>query len=257
VATWIAHLRIAENLLDAFPDLDPYAFAVGSVAPDSGIPDKNWEKFNPPGEITHFRAPEGSLYPSADMEFYRQHLADVEFPGSEPKKVSFLLGYFCHLVTDNLWHVIISVPTHKRFQTEFDSIPGFIWEVKKDWYGLDFEYVRSHPGSLYWKIFLECAYAENYLGFLLPEGVQRSLKHIQEYYQRWDDHVQERVNRERIYLTETEMDHFVETATSTILAAWESLQAGEVQLEGKDSILEAYESNRPHQIRQEPRIRVY
>ena len=52
MATWIAHLRIAENLLGLFPELDPAGFAVGSIAPDSGIPDEKWEKFTPPIEVT-------------------------------------------------------------------------------------------------------------------------------------------------------------------------------------------------------------
>ncbi len=239
MATWIAHLRIAENLLKWMPELDPHTFAVGSVAPDSGIPDEKWEKFTPPGEVTHFKSPKGSTHSAADLDFYRQYLAGKPFPGDDRKKASFLFGYFCHLVTDNLWSAMIYQPTRSRYQREFETIPGLIWEVKKDWYGLDFEYVRSHPDSLYWRIFLACTVPENYLEFLLPEGVQRSLKHIQEYYQRWDDHVQERVNRERIYLTESEMDHFVEIATSTILQGWQRLQSGEIQLQGKGSILES------------------
>jgi hypothetical protein len=239
MATWIAHLRIAENLLGMIPGLDPHSFVVGSVAPDSGIPDEKWEKFTPPGEVTHFRAPKGSLYPSADKEFYRQHLADAPFPGSDPKKASFLFGYFCHLVTDNLWHAMISVPTRERYQVEFGTIPGFVWEVKKDWYGLDFEYVRSHPDSLYWRVFLVCDYPINYLEFLIPEGVRQSLAHIQEYYQRQDAHAEERVNRQRLYLTEPEMSHFVETATRTLLESWQRLQAGEIQTEGMVSVLES------------------
>jgi hypothetical protein len=52
MATWIAHLRIAENLLGLFPGLDQAGFAVGSIAPDSGLPDEKWEKFTPPLEVT-------------------------------------------------------------------------------------------------------------------------------------------------------------------------------------------------------------
>jgi hypothetical protein len=41
MATWIAHLRLAENLLERIPGLDEAQFAIGNVAPDSGIPDEN------------------------------------------------------------------------------------------------------------------------------------------------------------------------------------------------------------------------
>ena len=54
MATWIAHLRIAENLLAEIPGLDAGSFATGSIAPDSGVPDEKWEKFTPPPEVSHF-----------------------------------------------------------------------------------------------------------------------------------------------------------------------------------------------------------
>jgi energy-converting hydrogenase Eha subunit F len=41
MATWIAHLRLAENLLEKIEGLDAAWFAIGSIAPDSGIPDEN------------------------------------------------------------------------------------------------------------------------------------------------------------------------------------------------------------------------
>jgi hypothetical protein len=43
MATRIVHLRLAENLLELIDGLDPAYFATGSIAPDSGIPDENWE----------------------------------------------------------------------------------------------------------------------------------------------------------------------------------------------------------------------
>jgi hypothetical protein len=56
MASWIVHLRLAENLLGLIPDrlaersrrsLEPASFAVGNIAPDSGMPDEKWEKSNP------------------------------------------------------------------------------------------------------------------------------------------------------------------------------------------------------------------
>jgi hypothetical protein len=43
MASWIVHLRIAENLLAKFPELDERQFAIGNIAPDSGWPDEKWE----------------------------------------------------------------------------------------------------------------------------------------------------------------------------------------------------------------------
>jgi len=46
MASWIVHLRIAELLLGMIDGLDAPYFAIGNIAPDSGIPDENWENFN-------------------------------------------------------------------------------------------------------------------------------------------------------------------------------------------------------------------
>ena len=165
MATWITHLRIAENMLGLIPGLVEEEFAVGNIAPDSGIPDEKWEKFTPPNEVTHFKISTGTLYHLADLEFYRKHLERFISQNKQPGQYSFLLGYFFHLVTDNLWNEIISQPTYKRYKNQFDADRSFIWEVKKDWYGLDFEYVRDHPDSLYWRTFLHCKYPINYSTF--------------------------------------------------------------------------------------------
>jgi hypothetical protein len=53
MATWITHLRIADNLLPLIAGLDEEYFAIGNLAPDSGVPDENWENFEPPPSITH------------------------------------------------------------------------------------------------------------------------------------------------------------------------------------------------------------
>lgn len=219
MATWIVHLRIAEELLATLPAIDPASFAVGNIAPDSGMPDEKWEKFNPPAEVTHFKIGKGSQFDLADLAFYRQHLAALPWPPRDIKRYSFLLGYFCHLVTDNLWFQWIGAPTQERFKAQFEANKDFIWEVKKDWYGLDFEYVRDNPQSLFWRVFLSCEYPVNYLDFLLPEGVQQRIDHIKTYYQRKDEHSREVLNRERIYLTKSQVDNFV-TGALELLQHW-------------------------------------
>jgi hypothetical protein len=238
VASWIVHLRIAENLLELIPGLDAEQFVVGSIAPDSGIPDEKWEKFTPPTEVTHVQAPEGALHHSADLEFYRRYLADLPWPGSDPRRYSFLLGFFFHLLADNLWSVRIGHPTHERYKAQFDENRDFIWEVKKDWYGLDFEYVRDYPASIFWKVFLKSEYSVHYLDFLLEEGVRRQLEYIKTYYQRTDERIQAILNRERIYLTREEMDAFVDEATQLFYQIYHQLRTENPSTEGHWSGLE-------------------
>jgi hypothetical protein len=217
MATWIVHLRLAENLLNQIDGLDPHYFSIGNVAPDSGIPDERWETFDPPPEILHFKAPESSNWRLADLDFYRQYLGTHKGQNPEPEKFSFLLGYFFHLVTDNLWDKCIGIPTSERFAVEFEADPKFIWQVKRDWYGLDFEYVRREPDSIFWNVFLDCTYDREYLGFLPKGAVQLRLAYIKELYQRVDDEIEAwYITRPGIYLSEDEMNVFIESTTEIL-----------------------------------------
>jgi hypothetical protein len=236
MASWIVHLRVAEKLLQAWPGLDPAQFAVGNIAPDAGIPDEKWETFTPPPEVTHFKGQgEGGLY--GDTVFYRRYLvplardagasplardagASAAWPGAhdqDPLRRAFLLGYYCHLATDNRWYVEIGEPTQQRWQAQFAQDKNFIWEVKDDWYGLDFRYVRSHPDCLFWRVFLTCSYRADYLDFLPVEAVRQRVEYIREFYQRDDDSVRAMMNRPFIYLSEREMDSFVERTIQGLL----------------------------------------
>jgi hypothetical protein len=132
MASWIVHLRLAENLLGLIVGLDAPQFAVGSVAPDSGIPDENWEKFDPPPEITHFQRGADKRNCAAG-EFYNRHLSPLRGQENDAPRLSFLFGYYFHLATDNLWSERIGLPAKARFAAQFETDPKFIWEVKRDW----------------------------------------------------------------------------------------------------------------------------
>lgn len=231
MASWIVHLRLAENLLGLIPDhsaersrrsLEPASFAVGNIAPDSGMPDEKWENFTPPPEVTHFRAPEGEPFALADLEFYRRYLLPLrEAPDS--RFFSFRLGYFFHLVADNLWSVKIGWPTQEKYKQQFEADKDFIWEVKKDWYGLDFIYVRDHPDCLFWRVFLTCQAETGGLDFLLPEGLRWVVAHIQQYYQRSGEEIQALYNRPYVYLSRAEMDRFVVETTQYLVRIYKRL----------------------------------
>ncbi len=241
MATWIAHLRIAENLLAHIPGLDAAQFAIGNIAPDSGIPDENWEKFDPPPQITHFKRSDNVHKDIADLDFYRNYLAGIS-PQDAPR-FSFRLGYFFHLVTDNLWTIAVGKPTQERYPAEFAADKNFIWEVKKDWYGLDHIYVREHADCLFWRVFLPFDFAQGEpasaeLDFLPPRALPHQLKHIKTYYQRRDEKIDEMVARPFIYLPATEMDSFVLETTSTLQKIYNLLWPTPPALDGLYSALE-------------------
>jgi hypothetical protein len=232
MATWIAHLRIAENLLAHIPGLDPGQFAIGNIAPDAGIPDEKWEKFNPPPEVTHFMRSQSVHKDIADLDFYRGYLAEIS------GCYSFRLGYFFHLITDNLWTLEVGKPTTERYTEQFAADKSFIWEVKRDWYGLDHIYVREHPESLYWRVFLDAQPVSAELDFLPPQALPRQLGHIKSFYQRDDDEIKAMLARPMIYLSKGAMDQFVEDAAERILRIYNILWPAPPDLDGKFSALE-------------------
>ena len=215
MGTWMCHLRLAENLLERIPNLDPFAFAVGSIVPDSGIPDENWENFTPPKEVSHFLT-DAHPWKIADLDFCRRYLDGEETPDLDPARFSFLLGYYFHLVTDNLWHSAIGIPTKAKFESFFAGEPEAITEVKRDWYGLDFLYLRERPDSFFHRVFLGCTYETDHLDFMPPEAVQERLSYIGEFYQRTDERVQALFDRPYTYLSRTRMDLFIDETTEIL-----------------------------------------
>jgi hypothetical protein len=222
MASWIVHLRIAENLLQLVPGLVPAAFLVGNIAPDSGIPDERWENFTPSPKVTHFQVMRDGWNHTADLDFYRGFLLPTSV-GADQAVNSFRLGYFCHLITDNLWGKNIGLPTMKRWAAQFSADKDFIWVIKKDWYGLDYIYLRDHPDCIFWRLFLTVQAETGGLDFLPLEAVKQRVEYIQEYYQRKDEEVQQAYRREYIYLTASEMDRFVDESTQKLFRIYQQL----------------------------------
>jgi hypothetical protein len=239
MATWIAHLRITENLLQRIEGLDEATFAIGNVAPDSGVPDEKRENFTPPPEVSHFKQQSDGVYELADLEFYRQYLSPLQKVECDVKRFSFLLGYFFHLVVDNLWTREIGHPTQLRFADEFETDPEFIWEVKRDWYGLDLAYVRTHLDSLFWRVFLSAEYEEDYLEFLPRSAVQQRISYIKDLYRRTDEDIENWYGkRPDKYLSQQEMDDFIQLGTQVSMEAFSLLWDQRAEPSGYASVLE-------------------
>jgi hypothetical protein len=237
MATWIAHLRIAENMIGWIPDLDEERFAVGNIAPDSGIPDEKWQKFTPPAHVSHFGIEGNYKEGLADLNFFRAYVFPLR-PEPEKSLFSFRLGYFFHLVTDNLWNNKIGIPTEERWAVEFAADKDFIWEVKKDWYGLDHIYVRDHPKSLFWRVFLQAQPETGGLDFLLFEGIKQRVEYIQEFYQRCDEKIKAYYSRPFIYLSKEEMDRFVADTSEDLKRIFDRIWVVGTALNGYRSALE-------------------
>ena len=110
MATWIAHLRIAENILKDMNNFDSRAFILGNIGPDSGVPNEDWSNFNPPKKITHWINEENNI--DAE-EFFHKYIekytrenkeVDIRCRSSmDYSRYTYLLGYYVHLLTDIEW----------------------------------------------------------------------------------------------------------------------------------------------------------
>ncbi len=221
MGTWLSHLRIAEILLAQIGGLDEEMVAIGSIGPDSGLPDEKWESFDPPKEVSHFHYLDDRS-DCADLDFYRRYLSGVS-PAEAPR-FSFLLAYFFHLVTDNLWLEQIWRPHKARHAAWFKQDPTtFNQATKRDWYGLDFLYLRDHPGSFFHRVFLDAEYDQNYLDFMSPSAFAHQLGYIKTFYRRTDEAVQALYTRPYDYLSRDQMDRFVAEASADLVAIYQQL----------------------------------
>lgn len=101
MATWGAHIRIAEAILKEYSNLHETSFLVGNVGPDCGEPNEDWSEFSPPKEVSHWSDCENVIQAN---HFYKKYLEqNIE----DSLRHSFLLGYYVHLLTDIEWSKMI------------------------------------------------------------------------------------------------------------------------------------------------------
>jgi hypothetical protein len=239
MATWIAHLRIAEILYQVLDNIDPNNFSIGSLAPDYDIP--NSVKNSAPSipRDSHFGISDEGTWRVADLEFYRRYITLIGRLPEDSLRLSFLLGYAFHLVTDNIWDKRIFQPTRERFYERFESDPNFIWEVKRDWYGIDFEYIHANHDSGCWQVFLQCRYDHDYLDFMPHKAVKENLERIRDFYHNKDNVLERWIgNRPNIYLSVSEMDSFIEDTGRQLIRIYQFLGENDVTKTNCRSVLE-------------------
>jgi len=222
MAPWVAHLRVAEELLKALPHLDETAFAYGNLAPDSGKPNADWTIFDPPKEVTHFlRRGEGEDK-IHDLKFYRDYLADVR-PEDDLADYSFRLGYFAHLICDNLWSRRLNTTYKQLYPELIDNPTSSMWRtLKRDWFDLDFCYLRDHRDSLFWRVIMTTPNPPPYLSFVSYDGLTHSLNHIRTFYS--IPKPEHNINHPYIYLNERVMSRYVKDSAALIFKLYTLLQ---------------------------------
>ena len=139
MATWMVHLRVAEQMLEVFPGLEQQEFIVGSIAPDSGVPNEDWSVFTPDTNTSHFKT-DGEI----DIpKFLKKYMTGERWAAYGEKEKSFFLGYYVHLLTDELWRDEVAYPTIEKHRELYDrDRMEAIWTFKKDWYDLDLSLIH-------------------------------------------------------------------------------------------------------------------
>ena len=211
MASWMVHLRIADKLLEALSVTAPVEFIVGNLAPDSGVPNEDWSAFDPPYATSHFKTGTDKAGPEAFAEKYfrpeqRQSYSDSQF--------AFYLGYLSHLITDRLWSEKIARPTLKQYAKEdAPDREQFIWQIKEDWYDLDYKYLRDHPGFRAFRVYLGAVgFRNDFMEEFSEDAFDNRRIYITDFYLQG----KENLDREYPYLTEAAMDAFVEEAVREI-----------------------------------------
>ena len=212
MASWMVHLRIADKLLDRIPELSPVEFIVGNIAPDSGIPNEDWSAFSPPTKVSHFKTGIRKADPEA---FAAKYFTETLRDRYTPVQYGFFLGYLTHLITDRLWSKQIAFPSFQKFIGGDPPYQGpGVWPIKEDWYDLDHKYLRDHPGFRAFRVYLGAVgFRNDFMEEFAPDAFDNRRMYITDFYLQGKDGL----DREYPYLTEQEMDRFVDGAVAEIL----------------------------------------
>jgi len=215
MASWMVHLRITDKLLDELCNLSYTEFVVGNIAPDSGIPNDDWSVFTPSGDISHFKTTDADGLKDIHLnEYVEQYFSVEQRKQYNGKQKSFYLGYLTHLLTDMMWANLIVGPSKDKFIYLYNKDrTEWIWTLKKDWYDLDFLYIRKNPNFRAFSIYKNAVgFLNEYIDFFGADAFENRIEYITSFYSKGRDDLE----REYTYLKEEEMDRFVNESAEKI-----------------------------------------
>jgi len=229
MASWMVHLRVADRLLDRLEGITETEFIVGNIAPDSGVPNADWTAYAPPSKVSHFKTclEDGTVM--IDVESYlRQYFTAEKRAGCSWEQYSFYLGYLTHLLTDLEWIARIYKPSIVRYPGEYVSDPHkLLWTLKKDWYDLDFLYLKKHPDFRAFRIYENAVgFVNRYMDIFAEDAFENRRRYITDFYRGG----RENLVREYTYLTEEQAQQFVEDCENAVLEKLEDIGCVTVRL---------------------------
>ncbi len=186
--TWVTHLMIADGVLRRFPNLDRRGFCVGSIAPDCNVENEDWTAYTPPRAVTHWMQGEKKAMSDCGA-FLEEYFLRRRETIKTAEQRSFLLGYYAHLITDAGYQAFTYDKERvraawRRIQTNdslrqrssgmaesWASIKNLVTKdgIFREIYGLEAEYLDSHPDSGYFTEILPLKEFPDYIDYL-PHG---------------------------------------------------------------------------------------
>lgn len=207
MATWGAHMRIAENLLKRGFNLDEKGFLVGNLGPDCNQANEDWSEFEPPKRVTHWFNENNEI----DAEKFYNTYITLEYENKEEE--SFLIGYYSHLLSDIEWRKMIREQKNNYgIYNKLKIDKNIIQEATKNWSDLDHLFLKKNEESIFYKVLKHLDEFPTYLDYFTKDIINTKLKYIVKFY---DSHEGE-LDKEYKYLTEKEMDIYVERTTKVI-----------------------------------------
>ncbi len=176
MASWMLHLRIADLLLQRFPELAPEPFVAGNFAPDSGSLNKDRMTYTPSKQISHWKLPKEQGGTIQDVLFEQEYLQKSNL---EAEEKSFYLGVYAHLLTDKDFGATIFRPLKEQMQDEIDDERAFFRDLKWDWYQVDVRYLAEHPDFVAYRVLQGIKdFPNRYFPFFQPDAFTNKLREI-------------------------------------------------------------------------------
>ena len=194
MASWITHLMIADRVLEIESGLDRHGFCVGNIAPDCNVENEDWTQFVPPREITHWMSAERKTAADCDR-FYEEYIEKRKHEIDTEQELSFLLGYYAHLITDAEFQRYIRDPervaaswerikSHPVLSAKAEGMPENWDSVKKlinakermkDIYTIEAEYLEENPDSGYLTEIMGLKSFPDYIDYLPAGAIVRKI----------------------------------------------------------------------------------
>lgn len=210
MATWIVHLRLAEKLykeLDGLK-LDKTGFYLGNVAIDSGKVNDDFT-CSPPKSVTHWLKDETQEYECRYKDFFQAFLSGQ----TDTFSFSFYLGCVVHLIADNMWYQNVVKETKDKYRKERSENDKFMLLPKKDWYDVDYLFVRENSNFEPLKVLAEMEPFKNtYLPWFDEDAVQLKVNELLEFYKTIPDDI----DRDYMYFNRDTMEQFIDKTVAIV-----------------------------------------